>query len=626
MARLRSGVTVRTLRCVGVLASAGWAAGLFCLPDAHAQATTFTLDRMMVAGGPDDGIAVFRPVTQDKPIFFAQLGLGYSANPLHTINVVHDSTTLNRSSAGLIQGQITQYTTAGFEFLDRFTVAATLPVTWGEWGQNPDYSSASFGGSANSTSVNTSGPAAGDTRLDARGVLYRTRDRRAAVGAQLSLFIPSGTSSAFGGDGQTTAMVGVSAEYTFKIGPHFSVIGVANTSLDFRPVSSFNQPANGGLGIGDEWRWALAGFIPIQDNKYRLGLTIFGQTGIENDSGTGNTIFSKENTPIEWQAEGRMRFGKFDRWWAGAGVGSRMDESYGGPDFRVIALVGLEVPLVEPDIPSPDQLAAARRKKHPVEMIDSDHDGIPDDIDACPNEPEDHLGPDPNDGCPVPPDRDHDGIPDQFDKCPDQPEDHKGAQPNDGCPDPDSDKDGIPDSEDACPHEPGQRSPDPAKNGCPQFIRLEGSSVRILQQVHFATGKADILPDSFPILQEIADLLKVTPNIHRMSIEGHTDDRGAADLNLKLSQARSESVMRWLVDRGGIEAKRLEAHGYGKTRPIEDNKTEEGRLANRRVEFKIKEDGASGDSAAPPPPPPSNAPGVPAPAKQEAPAKPEVEL
>ena len=131
---------------VGVRAGCSWrrwvvrvgVSGIVGAPDARAQQSTFTLDRMIVPGGPDDGIAIYRPVTQDKFIFFAQLGLGYSANPLHTANVVTDSATLSSSSYGLIQGQITQYTTAGLEFLDRFTASATLPVTWGQWGQDPN--------------------------------------------------------------------------------------------------------------------------------------------------------------------------------------------------------------------------------------------------------------------------------------------------------------------------------------------------------------------------------------------------------------------------------------------------------------------------------------------------------
>jgi outer membrane protein OmpA-like peptidoglycan-associated protein len=586
-------------------------AGLVSPKRAEAQGSTFTLDRMMPPGGPDDGVAVFRPVTQDKTLFFAQIGLGYSVNPLHTVDVTHNQATLQQSSVGVVQGQITQYTTAGFEFFDRFIASVSLPVTWGEWGQNPNYSTTGFPPTSDTATANTSGPAAGDTRIDLRAVVLRNRERTAALGAQASIFLPTGTTSAFGGDGQTTAMFGVSGEYTFKIVQGFDLTLVGNLAVDLRPSTTFNPPAGttggDGLGVGDELRWAVAAFVPFKDNKYRLGLTIFGQTGLENNNTVGNTFFANDNNPIEWQAEGRMRFGNYNRFWVGAGAGSRLDQSYGAPDFRIVALVGVQYPLFEVDAPSPEQAKSARRRR-PTEIIDTDHDGIPDDIDACPTEPEDHLGPDPNDGCPLPPDRDHDGIPDQFDKCPDVPEDHKGAEPSDGCPDIDTDKDGIPDSQDACPHEPGQPSPDPKKNGCPQFIRLEGSTVRILQQVHFATGKADILPDSFPILQEIANLLKVTPNIKRMSIEGHTDNRGSAPLNLHLSQARSESVMNWLIGRGGIAANRLEAHGYGMTRPIEDNNTEEGRTANRRVEFKIKEESDS------PSAPATNNPGVPAPA------------
>jgi outer membrane protein OmpA-like peptidoglycan-associated protein len=186
----------------------------------------------------------------------------------------------------------------------------------------------------------------------------------------------------------------------------------------------------------------------------------------------------------------------------------------------------------------------------------------------------------------MPPDRDGDGIPDQYDKCPDQPEDKDGIDDGDGCPEDDYDKDGVPDATDACPKEPGQPAPDPKRNGCPQFIKMENGRVDILQQVHFQSGSSNILPDSFPMLQEIANLLKANQNIKRMAIEGHTDDRGDDQMNQRLSQGRAESVMRWLTQHG-VDAQRLEAHGYGESKPIADNKTDKGRAANRRVEFKI---------------------------------------
>jgi outer membrane protein OmpA-like peptidoglycan-associated protein len=572
------------------VATVGVLAAWLCASPAYAQQATFHLDRLEVWGAPDDGIGIVRPDTNDKPVFFGQLALGYSINPLHTATLTNDTATLKASSGAVVAGQFTEYGTVGFEFLDRFTVAATLPVTE-EYGQNPNYQEG--GGTGSDTVVANAGTTA-DVRIDARAVALRTRDRRGALGADFSLRVPNGGADNFGGDSQVTAMLMVTAEYRFHVFKDFDVIGVVNTGIDFRPNRWLNNPTlpSGGIGIGDEWRWAVAGYVPLHGDKYRLGLAIFGQTGIENNGNIGNTIFNGSNTPLEWQAEGRMRFGRFDRLWAGVGLGSRLDLAYGAPDFRIVALAGIYVPLLDSEAGSPQAKVEQRHRRRDEHMVDTDHDGIPDDIDACPTEPEDHLGSDPNDGCPLPPDRDGDGIPDQYDKCPDVPEDKDGVEDADGCPETDADHDGIPDAVDACPKEPGLPSPDPKKNGCPQFIKVEGSIVHILQQVHFATASTTILPDSFPMLSEIANLLKSNQAIKRMSIEGHTDDRGAADYNMKLSDGRAASVRTWLIQHA-VEAGRLESHGYGKTRPIEDNATEAGRLANRRVEFKILEEDTS---------------------------------
>jgi OmpA-OmpF porin, OOP family len=555
-----------------------------CASPAEAQQNTFHLDRLEVWGSPDDGIGIVRPVTNDKPIFFGQLALGYSVNPLRTSILTNEPGTLAASSAAVIAGQFTEYATIGFEFLDHFTLAATLPVTE-EYGQNVNYVTGETAGSTVAPNAFTTA----DARIDARAVALRTRDRRGALGVDFSLRVPNGGTDNFGGDGGVSAVLMVSAEYKFHVFKDFDIIGVVNTGVDFRPDNRLNSQAIGGIGVGDEWRWAFAGYVPLGGDKYRLGFSIFGQTGIENNAIVGDTIFNGSNTPLEWQAEGRMRFGWFDRLWAGVGLGSRLDLAYGAPDFRIVALLGIYVPLIDSNANSPEAKVERHQRWRSEHVTDTDHDGIPDDIDACPTEPEDHLGSDPNDGCPLPPDRDNDGIPDQFDKCPDVPEDKDGIEDADGCPETDADHDGIPDTVDACPKEPGLPSPDPKKNGCPQFIKVEGSVVHILQQVHFATGSTTILPDSFPMLLEIANLLKSNQAIKRMSIEGHTDDRGADAYNMQLSEGRAASVRTWLIQHG-IEGQRLESHGYGKTRPIEDNATEAGRLANRRVEFKILEE------------------------------------
>jgi OOP family OmpA-OmpF porin len=100
---------------------------------------------------------------------------------------------------------------------------------------------------------------------------------------------------------------------------------------------------------------------------------------------------------------------------------------------------------------------------------DNDNDGIPDVDDRCPNVPEDMDGDHDEDGCPESKDgdRDGDGIPDSKDKCPDEPEDRDGFQDEDGCPDPDNDQDGIPDKVDKCPNDPEDKDGFEDEDGCP---------------------------------------------------------------------------------------------------------------------------------------------------------------
>jgi OmpA-OmpF porin, OOP family len=567
------------------IAALSFAPAALLASTANAQQKTFHLDRLEMPGAPDDGITLFRPVTNQRTIFFGQLGVGYQWRPLRTSTVTTDQATLNRSESTVIEHQLAVYGNAGFQLFDRATIALAFPWYPAQSGQNPIYSGAGgvpTPGVNRTTVVKTGGPGAGDFRLDLRGVILRSDDRKSALGAQVSVFLPGGTTANFGSDDKPGGMLLVSGETQVRF-----LVLTANTGIHFRPRHSINDPNNeNGLGIGNEWRWGVGAFVPLKDGKYRVGASIFGQTGIESDNIIGETFFTKRNTPIEFNVEGRMRFGPADHWWVGAGAGSSILRGYGAPDLRVVGLIGTYVPILDSDAKSPERKAEMRAKWRSEHMSDRDNDGIPDDIDACPDQPEDHQGSDPNDGCPMPPDRDGDGIPDQYDKCPDQAEDKDGIDDGDGCPEDDADSDGVPDAVDACPKMPGKPNKDPKKNGCPMFIEGDGTVVRVLQQVHFAFGTANILPDSFPVLQEVADYLKANQAIKKMSIEGHTDNKGAPDLNKRLSQDRANSVMRWLTQHG-IEQNRLEAHGYGMEKPIEDNDTDAGRAKNRRVEFKI---------------------------------------
>jgi OmpA-OmpF porin, OOP family len=101
--------------------------------------------------------------------------------------------------------------------------------------------------------------------------------------------------------------------------------------------------------------------------------------------------------------------------------------------------------------------------------------------------------------------------------------------------------------------------------------------------IHFATGKAEILPESRPIIDEIVSLLKDRPNL-RIGVEGHTDNSGNPAANKTLSNARAKAVAQ-AIAAAGINPNRLEPEGYGQERPVADNRTEEGRAKNRRVEL-----------------------------------------
>ena len=191
-------------------------------------------------------------------------------------------------------------------------------------------------------------------------------------------------------------------------------------------------------------------------------------------------------------------------------------------------------------------------------------------------------------------DKDGDGIPDEDDRCPEDPEDLDGFEDDDGCPDEDNDSDGYLDVDDPCPDDP-ETEGGLSDDGCPDRVVLEEGGLVLLQPVQFQTNSDEILDESEPLLDEIAEVMRRHPEL-RIRVEGHTDAIGPPDHNLELSQRRAESVRRHLIGEG-IDEGRLEAHGYGETRPIATNRSREGRLQNRRVEFKII--GAPGTEAAP---------------------------
>jgi outer membrane protein OmpA-like peptidoglycan-associated protein len=107
-----------------------------------------------------------------------------------------------------------------------------------------------------------------------------------------------------------------------------------------------------------------------------------------------------------------------------------------------------------------------------------------------------------------------------------------------------------------------------------------------LRSVHFETNKWELLPESFPILDEVARFLQERKDLDEVVIEGHADDRGTHEWNLRLSKHRAQSVVEYLVKKG-VKRGRLSYVGYGDTKPLDPERTDEARAKNRRVEVRF---------------------------------------
>ena len=118
--------------------------------------------------------------------------------------------------------------------------------------------------------------------------------------------------------------------------------------------------------------------------------------------------------------------------------------------------------------------------------------------------------------------------------------------------------------------------------GC-QVLFEQAKKPLILEGVNFATGKAELTPESQAILDGVAESLVAHDDI-KVQVGGHTDNTGSAAVNKRLSAARAEAVRQYLISKG-VAADRLTAAGFGPSKPIASNKTAEGRSQNRRVEL-----------------------------------------
>jgi OmpA-OmpF porin, OOP family len=328
-----------------------------------------------------------------------------------------------------------------------------------------------------------------------------------------------------------------------------NVVVIPKAILDHR----FRSGVRIGFNVGALFRQKTELFNVEAGSEFvyaaALGYTLGGldgktELGVELNGAVGLVAHDTEELPLELFAYVRQILSP--EWDLIAGPGFGLVAGYGVPTFRVFAGIRF------------------RPTSH-----DADDDGISDDADRCPNLPEDRDRYQDADGCPdEDPDADRDGVPDWDDQCPNAKETINGYEDEDGCPD----------------------------SGSSQVIYEDGN-FRVLDAVHFEHGSAQLETQSHGLLDQVALTIKAHPEM-RVRVEGHTDDTGPEVVNRRLSQNRAESVRRYLISKG-VQPSRIEAKGYGETRPLDKGTSEEARAANRRVEFVVIEGSEPSQGQAP---------------------------
>ncbi|MDY7228840.1 OmpA family protein [Hyalangium rubrum] len=538
----------------------------------------------------------------------------YQSDPL----VVHEN---GERVGALVGSRLTGHLTAAYGLFNRVEVAAQLPLLLTQSGDDL---------TGRGLPKPASGPALGTPHLSVRLGLLSQRDENAvdlALGAQVGL--PVGSASALARDSSARILPSV------MVGKGFGFLrAAADVGVMLRSSTVLSPDENIQDEVGTMLRLGAAVATTGEGLRGELNLI-------------AAVPFNREGSALEVLAGARLPLNASLEAYALAGIG--LGEAPGTPIFRGLLGVAYggvppkcvaggdhapeECPELDDDndgVQNRDDTCVAQggrvdEKGCPVK--DSDGDGIVDPDDRCPEVPglsefqgcpdtdKDGIQ-DSEDKCPAVagvrefqgcPDADKDGIQDSEDKCPAV----AGVREFQGCPD--TDKDGIQDSEDKCPTEPGIRElqgcpskdtdgdtlPDHRDNcpteagpvdnqGCPvqqkQLVEIQQDRIEIKDKVFFDSGKSTIQRRSFKLLDQVAKVIIEHPELEKVWIEGHTDETGTLDFNRDLSQRRADAVRTYLI-RKGVAPARLEARGLGKDRPVASNTTEQGRAANRRVEF-----------------------------------------
>ena len=476
---------------------------LVLLAAGAARADGFDGQRFVPAAGAAGGLVVERPLVPQHLGFGFGLFLNYGYAP------VLDRDRATGANIFVLQHAVTADVLASIGLGNIFELAVGVPVDLA-WIGVTDV----FAGQRLSTNTGI-----GDIRLVPKMAWYFGRPRlNYGIGFMTPLYFPSGDENALRGAGGFT----IDPVLLASIGGHRWDFAV---NFGFRARLASKDPDFTG---GKELHWGLAGtFGLIVQRPKRTGLDLVVEWvgGYQPSALQGGTI------AVPMEVDASLVVKPTREWSIYLGGAGGLDNGLGVPDGRVILGV---------------------RYAHRVPGSDRFDDS------------------------------DHDGIINGKDRCPDQAEDYDGFEDDDGCPEADNDHDGVLDDDDECPDQAGPRDND----GCPTHgtVVWRHGKLVIFGKVHFDTGSARIQKRSDALLEQIAIMVKEHPEVGRVRIEGYTDNVGPPDMNLRLSRERAESVRERLV-KLGVRSGRLETQGFGETHPTAPNRTRAGRAKNRRVEF-----------------------------------------
>ena len=566
---------------------------------ASAQQKGMALDRFDPAPAGDRMFGVQSPFVAGELTPHVMLLGDYAHDPLVLRRVGSGA-----SVGGIVSNQLFLHLDGGLALWNRINLNVDVPVALFQDGSSPNVGGQPF--------TSPSKAQFGDLRLGLRARLWGEYFDPFQIALGGYVWVPTGPATGYVGDGKVRGL-----PQLILGGRTDRVVWSGAIGPELRAVESI-----GTVNLGSMLKWGAGLGVLLGDDRHL-------QLAVETSGAVTFRDIQKRTTNVE--VLGDLRYRIIDDVEIGAGFGPGLTSGVGTPTFRGVLMIAYTPEpkrdrdgdgILDADDACPDTPGVhsddPKKNGCPIPP-DRDGDGILDSEDACPDVkgvrtsdpktngcPPDRDGDgilDSEDACPdvkgvrtsdpktngCPPDRDGDGILDSEDACPDV----KGVRTSDpktnGCPPRvDSDGDGIYDDEDACPNEKGARDPDPKKNGCPKAVRVTETEVLILEQVEFDTGKATIKKVSDKLLDEVAGVLKEHPELSRLEVQGHTDDRGSVAVNNRLSETRATAVMKALIKRG-IDQSRLGAKGYGKNKPIASNTTDEGRQKNRRVQFVIVE-------------------------------------